>query len=83
MTQTDDLNFEEALLRLEEIVSAMEGGGLSLDDCLRQFEQAVSLSRLCAGRLETAEKQIRVLSARAGLEPAAALSWSREEPPFE
>lgn len=71
-------SFEEAVARLEEIVSAMETGGLTLDECLRQFQQAVALSRYCAGQLEHAEQQIRLLTAE-GEQPADSLltrDWS-------
>jgi exodeoxyribonuclease VII small subunit len=74
-------SFEEAVTRLEEIVSALETGNLPLDECLRQFEVAVSLSRYCAARLETAEKQIRVLTGDGELEPADELPWASEVPP--
>ena len=82
MSEPGDLSFEEAIHRLEEIVSAMESGSLSLDESLRSFEQAVSLSRLCAGRLEAAEKQIAVLTREAGLHPAADLSWAEADRPL-
>jgi len=74
---TEELKFEDAVERLEEIVAALETGSLPLDECLRRFEQAVSLSRLCAAQLETAEQQIRVLTADAGLQPAS-LEWATD-----
>ena len=64
-----DLTFEAAVRRLEEIVSSLEGGSLSLDESLRRFEQAVALSRHCAGVLDAAEKQIVVLTAEGTLSP--------------
>jgi exodeoxyribonuclease VII small subunit len=70
MEGLEQLTFEEAVTRLEQIVAAMEGGSLPLDDCLRHFEQAVSLSRYCASKLDAAEKQMAVLSADGVLRPA-------------
>lgn len=64
------LTFEEAVTRLETIVTEMETGNLSLDDCLRSFEEAVALSRHCAARLDAAEKRIQVLNESGGLQPA-------------
>ncbi len=55
-------SFEDAVLRLEEIVAALEGGTLPLGESLRQFEEAISLSRYCAAQLEDAEAKIRALT---------------------
>lgn len=63
-----ETSFEAAVGRLEEIVTAMETGQLSLDESLKAFEQAVGLSRVCAAKLETAEKKIRILSEDGSLE---------------
>jgi exodeoxyribonuclease VII small subunit len=53
--------FEEALARLEELVRALEGGELSLEDSLARFEEGVALFRLCARRLEGAKVRLRQL----------------------
>ncbi len=57
----EQLSFEEALARLEEIVGRMEAGEVSLDASLALFEEGVALSRLCATRLDEADKRIAVL----------------------
>lgn len=54
--------FEEALARLEKIVKNLEDGDLPLEESLRLFEEGVSLTRLCASRLEEAQKRIDVLT---------------------
>ncbi len=69
------LTFEDAVERLERIVSAMETGSLPLDECLRRFEEAVALSRHCAAQLEHAEQRIQVLTADGGLQAAGAPLW--------
>ncbi len=76
METAEKQSFEEAVARLEEIVATLEAGNLPLDDCLRQFEQAVALSRHCAGQLEAAEAQIQVLTTENGLQPPVDLSWA-------
>jgi len=53
--------FEEALQELETIVQRLEDGNLSLDESLALFEEGIKLSRLCAQRLDEAEKKIEVL----------------------
>jgi exodeoxyribonuclease VII small subunit len=54
--------FEEALRRLEAIVKSLEEGDLSLEDSLRLFEEGVQLTRLCATRLDEAQRRIEVLT---------------------
>ena len=54
--------FEEALARLETIVKGLEDGDLPLEESLRLFEEGVSLTRLCAARLEEAQKRIDLLT---------------------
>lgn len=73
---TNSRSFEDAVGQLEEIVSTLELGNLPLDECLRRFEQAVALSRFCAGQLEAAENQITVLTAEGTLPPPADLGWA-------
>ena len=53
--------FESALARLEEIVSQLEQGDLPLEQSLRLFEEGVKLARLCAVRLEEAERKVEQL----------------------
>lgn len=79
------LSFEAAIGRLEEIVTGMESGALSLDECMRQFEQAVALSRHCAEKLDAAERQIAVLEAEDYVRPAVEIPRVREAvpPPYE
>ena len=72
------LSFEAAVARLEEIVASLESGTLSLDECMRQFEQAVALSRHCADRLDAAEKQIQVMESAEYLRPAVEIPRVRE-----
>ena len=54
--------FEEALERLEAIVKDLEDGDLPLEESLRLFEEGVSLTRLCASKLEEAQRRIDVLT---------------------
>jgi exodeoxyribonuclease VII small subunit len=54
--------FEEALARLEAIVKNLEDGDLQLEESLRLFEEGISLTRLCASKLEEAQRRIDVLT---------------------
>lgn len=53
--------FEADLEQLEKIVEALEEGGLSLEESLKQFELGVQLARRCEGALTEAEKKIEML----------------------
>jgi exodeoxyribonuclease VII small subunit len=57
------MDFEKKLSRLEEIVTKMEAGDLSLEDSLKFFEEGVKLSRECNTQLATAEQKVKVLLA--------------------
>lgn len=61
----NELTFEQALKRLEEIVEALETDDLDLDKSLQFFEEGVSLSRHCHQQLQAAEKRIDTLVRRA------------------
>lgn len=62
----DDLSFEDALKRLEEVVGQLESGRLSLEDSLSRFEEGVRLSKLCQQKLKNVEMRIEKLVAENG-----------------
>ena len=59
--KTDSFNFEQALEDLEELVTAMEEGELSLEESLRAFERGIKLTRECQTALKKAEQKVQVL----------------------
>jgi len=60
-TPKESPEFEGALKRLEEIVTALEGGELALDGALELFEEGIRLSRFCHEKLEKAERRVEML----------------------
>ena len=50
--------FEELYRQLEEKVAMLEQGGLSLDDSLAAYEEAVGLAQKCQQMLDGAELRI-------------------------
>jgi len=56
-----EIKFEDALKKLEKIVTDLEDGSLSLDDALNKYEEGIKLSKLCAKRLELAKKKVEIL----------------------
>ena len=53
--------FETSLKRLEQIVSDMEAGTLSLDDMVARFEEGQTLIKFCTRKLNEVERKIEVL----------------------
>ena len=66
-------SFEELYKQLEEKVALLEQGGLSLDDSLSAYEEAVTLAQRCQQLLDGAELRITRLkeSLAIGDEPAS------------
>lgn len=56
-------NFEKSLEQLQEIVSKLEAGDVSLDESLTLFEKGIKLSKSCQKILDDAEKKVSVLVA--------------------
>lgn len=54
-------SFEENLKQLEQIVSKLEKGDLSLEESISNFESGIKLSKECSLALEEAEKKINIL----------------------
>jgi exodeoxyribonuclease VII small subunit len=56
-----NLNFEEALAKLEETVNRLEKDQLSLDESLKIFEEGINLYRLCSKELNEVEMKITTI----------------------
>ena len=54
-------DFEVALQSLEELVTAMEDGELSLEESLQAFEKGIKLTRECQSALQKAEQKVQML----------------------
>jgi exodeoxyribonuclease VII small subunit len=59
-------SFEKALARLEAIVEKLETDELDLDASLALFEEGVTLSRYCHGKLEEVEKRVEIILQQSG-----------------
>lgn len=53
--------FEDALARLENIVTELERGELPLDESLKIFEEGIKLSKTCLKILDDAERKVEIL----------------------
>ena len=65
-TTKKPVSFEQSLSDLEQLVSQMETGELSLDDSLKAFEKGVKLTRECQNILDEAEQKVQILSEQNG-----------------
>ncbi|MFQ5656158.1 MAG: exodeoxyribonuclease VII small subunit [Candidatus Methylomirabilales bacterium] len=61
MVDEKEIKFEEAMGRLEAVVSRLESGELPLEESLRLFEEGVHLTKVCIHRLDEAERRISIL----------------------
>jgi exodeoxyribonuclease VII small subunit len=55
------VKFENAMTRLETIVSELEKGDLPLDESLKIFEEGIRLSKTCLKMLDDAERKVEIL----------------------
>lgn len=55
------LSFEDAMKRLEEIVTQMEKGSLGLDEMIARFEEGQALIAFCTKKLNEVERKIEIL----------------------
>ena len=74
MKEKNEMTFEVALARLEEIIRELENGAAPLDQSLALFEEGIGLVKLCGSRLDDAEQKIRILTKKE--------DGSYEEEPF-
>lgn len=54
----NELTYEQAINRLEEIVSILNEPTTTLDDSLKLFEEGTKLTAICTQKLENAKAKI-------------------------
>jgi exodeoxyribonuclease VII small subunit len=74
----DDLSFEEAYARLEEVLSRLQMGNMTLDDSLAAYEEGMALAAHCQRLLDAAELRVEALERVADVSD----SDDDDEPPF-
>ena len=59
--------FEESMIRLEQIVRAMERGDVALEESLKLFQEGTELVRSCQKLLDEAQMQVsKIMTAADG-----------------
>lgn len=56
-----EINFEEAMKKLDGIVEKLERGNIPLEEALKQFDSGIQLVRLLNKKLDDAERKIEML----------------------
>lgn len=72
----DNLSFEAAYARLEEVLSRLQMGNMTLDDSLDAYAEGMALAAHCQALLDAAELRVETL------ERATDSSDADDEPPF-
>ena len=63
----NEITFEQALARLEQIVKALESGNVPLEDLIKLFDEGTNLVKLCTQRLDNAEEKVKLLQMKDGI----------------
>lgn len=56
-----EMNFEQALGKLENIVRTLEVGDVKLEEALKLFEEGSALSKKCLDELDKIQRRLEVL----------------------
>ena len=54
----ENITFEQAMNRLEEIVSALENNQISLEKSVELFQEGIQLTKRCNDKLEGIENKV-------------------------
>ncbi|MEG0365636.1 MAG: exodeoxyribonuclease VII small subunit [Coprobacillus sp.] len=54
----DKLTYEQAITRLEEIVSQLEGNEVPLEESIALFQEGIELSKYCDDKLKNIQEKV-------------------------
>lgn len=60
--KSDEPSFEDAMQRLDEIVSAMESDKMPLEEMIHRYEEGVVLLKACRQHIETARRRVELIT---------------------
>ncbi|MCK6257646.1 exodeoxyribonuclease VII small subunit [Fictibacillus sp. KIGAM418] len=58
MAEKNNITFEEAMEKLEQIVERLEEGDVPLEESIELFQQGMALSKVCHSKLQNIEKKM-------------------------
>lgn len=61
MEEMNNISFEEAIDKLEQIVNRLEAGDVPLEQAIEWFQEGMRLSQFCSRKLDHFEKKIEIL----------------------
>ena len=62
VSQNDEkMMFEQAIERMEEIISRLSDGNLGIDDSVALYEEGVKLAAFCDEKIKEAQRKITLL----------------------
>ena len=61
-----EMSFEDAMLALEQVVSALEKGEVPLEQSIALYERGAALKAHCAGKLRDAEEKVDLIRSAEG-----------------
>tara|TARA_R110002124_G_scaffold1249_1_gene6919 strand:+ start:76 stop:336 length:261 start_codon:yes stop_codon:yes gene_type:complete len=73
-----ELNFEDALKRLEDIVRKLESGDVPLDQSIALYSEGEKLRGLCQKRLEAAQAKIEKITLDRDGKPKATVPFDAD-----
>jgi len=56
--KTDEITFEEAMEKLESIVSKLEEGEVPLEKAINYYQEGMKFSKICSDKLENAQEKM-------------------------
>lgn len=63
---SEELKYEDAVKRLDEIVLKLESDNTTLDESIKLFEEGTRLAAFCSDKLKKAQQKITVISKENG-----------------
>ena len=60
----NDLTYEQAFARLEEIADSMGSASIPLDDLMKLYEEGMELASFCEKKLKSYDTKLEMISAR-------------------
>lgn len=58
----NNMSFEDAIIKLEDSITKMEAGSLTLDESIEEFEKALAYIKLCENKLTAAKERVRIMT---------------------
>ena len=64
--QEKEINYEEAILQLENIARRMENGEFEMDELVAQLKKAQELIKLCNDKLRSTDEEVKKILGQDG-----------------